>query len=619
MNRRLATAMLAVVLAAAGLTNAASRDVESRTIGLARLLSAHQLQDVVVGIATFEEIPSRNRVRALQGLGLVVQPMERLPLALVRGPLAALRAAVRSGRASDVYANERIELLDKTSTDAMGTASLRAKGLTGKGVTVAVVDSGCDASHPDLADHVVHNVKLISAEYLNLRPDSSNTLVIPFETGPYQNSDLGSGHGTHVSGIIAADGTADPTHLGVAPDADLVCYSIGEVLFTTAVVTAYDHLLRQPNLWGVDVINNSWGNSFQMFDPAHPVHVATKAVAELGVFVAFAAGNSGDTDAEASLNPFSSAPWVMSVAASDVKRIRASFSSNGFRFDNARPLNRGPDGHRGFRKYRMGMYHPDITSPGDGISSTCDSAGTLIGPCPPGENATASGTSMASPHIAGAAAVLLQANPQLNHEQIRQALQATAIPVFAEQDGKRRTLGFWQAGYGFADLNAAVRLATSRNWAEAIAEAQRRADARVMRSVGFSVPSSDLWTWDAPRVALGGSDTRIFRVGVAKSITHLKVTVSHPSLAVIGGNFMTWSAVVRDAAGRELGRTTEATLGAGTASLFLDLRAIKGLRYGAFEIEAIGDMAASDPDTLDSESLLGRVIVLQVAQLARLR
>ena len=51
----------------------------------------------------------------------------------------------------------------------------------------------------------------------------------------------------------------------------------------TAAVTAYDHLLDQPDLWGVDVINNSWGNSFQQFDPRHPVAVATKAVADLGV------------------------------------------------------------------------------------------------------------------------------------------------------------------------------------------------------------------------------------------------------------------------------------------------------------------------------------------------
>ena len=77
------------------------------------------------------------------------------------------------------------------------------------------------------------------------------------------------------------------------------------MLFTTAVVTAYDHMLDQPDLWGIDVVNNSWGNSFRQFDPREPVHVATKAVADLGVVVVFAAGNSGYREAEMSLNPFS--------------------------------------------------------------------------------------------------------------------------------------------------------------------------------------------------------------------------------------------------------------------------------------------------------------------------
>ena len=77
------------------------------------------------------------------------------------------------------------------------------------------------------------------------------------------------------------------------------------MLFTTAVVTAYDYMLDQPDLWGIDVVNNSWGNSYRQFDPRDPVAVATKAVADLGVTVVFAAGNSGAEDAEMSLNPFS--------------------------------------------------------------------------------------------------------------------------------------------------------------------------------------------------------------------------------------------------------------------------------------------------------------------------
>jgi serine protease AprX len=107
----------------------------------------------------------------------------------------------------------------------------------------------------------------------------------------------------------------------------------------------------------------------------------------------------------------------------------------------------------------------------------------------------------------------------------------------------------------------------------------------------------------------------VFEVKVPKSITHLKVTLSHPSLAVVGANEMQYDVEVRDASGRLLGVTQEAELGAGTASLLLDLRSFRGLKYGDFRFDVIGLLAVSDPDTLDSESLLGRMVTLQVAQL----
>ena len=580
------------------------------TVGVDRLSAGYSPATVVRGIATFDAVPTALDVAALKQHGLTVQPMEHLPLALVKGTVASMQSAVQLGTANDVYPDDPIELFDTASSDAMGAAIPRANGFTGKRTTVAVVDSGCDASHPDLADHVVHNVKLYSAEYLNIPPDSSNTIAVPIEMGPYQNSDLGSGHGTHVAGIIAADGHTGENHLGVAPDANLVCFSIGEILFTTAVVTAYDHLLDQPDLWGVKVINNSWGNSFQQFDPRAPVAVATRAVADLGVNIMFAAGNSGRSNAEMSLNPFSEAPWVTSVAAETVSHVRGDFSSNGLRYDNSLPSTIGAGGHTVFTGDRIGVYHPDITTPGVSISSTCDTAGTAVGPCPPGSNTTASGTSMASPHAAGAAAVLLQANPSLTTGQLRNALQATAAPV---TDASGTELDFWQVGYGHVDLNAAVNLVRSRDPAKAIAKAQASADQRVLASTPYTVPRSDFWTWDAPRAAVAGSDSRTFTADVALTTTQLKVTLSHPSLAVVGSNGMIYTVTVIDAAGQVLGTTTESPSGAGTSSILIDLRAA-GAHPGTYTFQVSGQRAVSDPDTFDSESLLGRVVVLQVAQ-----
>ena len=523
--------------------------------GLARLLAVYNGAELTRGIASFDAAPTAAQMAALRNLGLVTQPMKNVPLALVYGSVATMQLAVTTGRANDVYPDERLEFFDTASSGAIGAAALHAAGLRGQGVTVGIVDSGCDASHPDLADHVVHNVKLVSGEYVNLPPDSSNTIVVPVAMGPYNNSDLGSGHGTHVAGIVAADSTSDPLggRYGVAPDASLVCMAVGEVLFTTAVVTAYDYLLDQPDLLGVDVINNSWGNSYRQFDPRDPVAVATKAVADLGVVVVFAAGNSGYGNVEMSLNPFSQAPWVFSVAAGDLQYRRGDFSSSGLVFDNSEAVQPGAGGHTVFTGDRIGIYHPDFTAPGDGISSTCTPVGAAIPGCLPDGNATASGTSMASPHIAGAAALLLQANPNLTASQVRSALQASATPVYGA-DGN--PLPFWQVGYGYVDLEAAVALVTGKNWSARLSKAQAAADARVRNADGFGVLRSDFWTYDAPRVAVAGSDQRRFATAVAGNVSHLKITLSHPSGAVLGENQMEYTVTVRDAVGQLLGVTT---------------------------------------------------------------
>jgi serine protease AprX len=609
---------LALATAFAGLGPARAVQLPVPT-GLSQLLAQYSLGTRALGIAEFAGVPTGGQVASLRSLGLVVQPMHRLPLALVFGTVGSMQAAVQGGIADDVYPNDPIELFDTASADAMGAAALRASGLTGAGVTVAVVDSGCDASHPDLANQVVHNVKLYSGEYLNVTPDSSTTIVVPNETGPYQNTDIGSGHGTHVAGIIAADSTTDPAggHLGVAPGADLVCLSIGEVLFTTAVVTAYDFLLDQPGMWSVDVVNNSWGNSFRQYDPRDPVAVATKAVADNGAVVVFAAGNSGYTEAEMSLNPFSQYPWVTSVANETVTWQRAESSSNGLIFDNSQAVTIGAGGHTVFTGDRIGLYHPDVAAPGENISSTCDTAGTVVGPCPPGSNTTASGTSMASPHVAGAAALLLQANPTLTPDQVRMALQATAKPV--QSFTSTADAPFWQVGYGRVDLQAAVAAVTGRNWSKNLPKAQAAADARVLAADGYKAVKSDFWTYDAPRASvLGVTDQRSYSTNVGLGVTHLKVALSHPSLSFAQANGMEYTVTVKDASGRVLGTTVETyILGAGTAYLFLDLRTFSPAAVpGTLTFDVSGEMAASDPDTLDSDSALGRMITLTVVQLA---
>ncbi len=573
-------------------------------------------------IVKLPHVPTASDVETLEGLGLTVQPMKRLPMAVVAGRVDDMAAAVTTGLAQDVYPDQRIKLLDTASTNASSSSAsaanaLRSKGFTGKGITVGVVDSGCDATQPDLAKRVKHNVTLLSAEYANGAPDSTNTLVVPIDKGPYSNTDLGSGHGTHVAGIIAADSSSvtDGSRYGVAPSANLACFAIGQVLFTTAVVTAYDYMLDQPDMLGIDVVNNSWGNSYRQYDPRDPVAVATKAVADQGVTVVFAAGNSGSEEVSASLNPFSQSPWVISVAAGTLDRHRGDFSSNGLVHDNSQPTAIGAGGHTTYTGDRLGVVHPDVTAPGVDISSTCDSTGTIVGPCPPGENTEASGTSMASPHIAGAAAVLEQAQPALTPTQVRQALEATATPVKGATATSR--LPFWEVGHGYINLDKAVALVRRSDWRSALASAAQAANSRALASDGQRVLRGDFWTYDSPRATVGGSDTRTYKVAVGPSVEKLFVSLAHPSGGTAGANLFSYTVTVTDPRGKVVGTTTESpTAGSGTATALVDLRKA-GSPAGTYTLKVVGDYAASDPDTLDSDSALGRMVVLHLAQLAR--
>ncbi len=604
------TCAAAVVLASGPVNGSARAQATAPSrIGLDRLQATHVAS--ARGIATFSAVPTASEVRALRNLGLVVQPMRELPLALVQGPVAALTEAVSSGTAEDVYPDETLEHLDTASSNvvssSLGAAErLRARGFTGKGVTVGIVDSGCDGTHPDLADHIKHNVTLISGEYANQQPDEGNTLVLPVDKGPYNNTDIGSGHGTHVAGIIAADGHTGQDHLGVAPDAKLACFAIGAVLTTTAVVTAYDYMMRQPKMLGIDVINNSWGNSFRQYDPKDPVNVATKAVTDRGATVVFSAGNSGAENGEASVSPFNQAPWVISVAASSVKRVRGDFSSNGIQYDNMQPERIGAGGHTVAVGDRTGLTWPDISAPGVSISSSCDTTGTVIGPCPPGENDTASGTSMSSPHIAGAAAVVTQANGSLSPARIQDALTATASPVF---DPKGNRVPQWQVGYGHVNLDRAVALVRGAGWSSDLRNATRRAELRMLRADGWRVSRSDIWQYDAPPATLGGSDSAAYTVSVERGVDRLKVVLVYPTPGTVT-NLASYTATV-SRNGKQVGTTeTNLNYATGVATLLL-----KDVSAGKYEIDVSGDYAASDPDTIDSDSVNGRVVFLQVAQL----
>ena len=545
---------------------------------------------------------------ALSELGLKVLPLRRLPLALVSGTKSQLEAAARKGVALDVYPDQRLRYLSAGSTAAMGADGLRAAGVTGKGVAVAVVDTGVDATHPDLADHVTHNFKLIGPEHLDilggkaLPDDPPGTLVVPVHTLPYNNSDTTSGHGTHVSGIVAADAHTSPDQVGVAPDASIVGYGAGDAISIFNVLAAFDDILASHRERNIRVVNNSWGASGRLFDPGHPVNVATKALHDAGIVVVFAAGNDGE---EGTINPYSVAPWVISAGSATTTRERSGFSSGGYEHDNSLPSAVPSDRHVRFDGDRLGIYHPDVSAPGTDIVSSGTPTGiAVLSPSLPGGTATLSGTSMASPHVAGLAALLLQVRPSLTPDQVRQVLQVTAAPMGGEAP-------FWRSGYGFTDARAAVELVRRADFGQALLDQlQAAADERVLRSRAYAVRASDLWSFEPLTVTAAGLDTRVFETQVAPGTSAVKAVVSYPSLALIGVNPFDWQITVRDAEGRPVATSTPSA-GAGVSALFAEIDPA-AVTFGTWKVEVSGVLGAADTD-----ALIGNVVTLAVAQLER--
>ncbi|MPZ54196.1 MAG: S8 family serine peptidase [Acidimicrobiia bacterium] len=303
-----------------------------------------------------------------------------------------------------VWLDAQVEATLDESAPLVGAPQARDIGLDGTGTTVAVLDTGIDDQHPDLAGKVV-----ASANFTD-----SNT------------SDDLHGHGTHVSGIVAGTGAASGgSFTGVAHGAELMN---GKVLGDDAV-GQFSWVIEGIE-WaaegGADVINMSLGGD--PTDGTDPLSQAANTLTEQhNVLFVVAAGNSGSAD-----------QTVATPAAADAALAVGSVTKSEFL---AFSSSRGP---------RKGDFaiKPDVTAPGVLIASA-RAEGTSIGI--PAENdayRATSGTSMASPHVAGAAAILRQAEPQLTPAEVKARLVTTAVP--------RATNDVYEQGGGRIDVPAAL-------------------------------------------------------------------------------------------------------------------------------------------------------------------
>lgn len=275
--------------------------------------------------------------------------------------------------------------LDRSVAQIGAPAAWKA-GFTGKGVKIAVLDTGTDATHPDLKGQI------LAQKNFSASKDTKDRV----------------GHGTHVASIAAGTGAkSGGTFKGVAPDAKLLS---GKVLDDegygddSGILAGMEWAVAQ----GADIVNLSLGGPDS--PEVDPLEAAVdKLSADKGVLFAIAAGNEGDE--AGTVGSPGSADAALTVGAVDDKDKLAYFSSRGPRIGD-------------------GAIKPDVTAPGVDTTAAIPPGSLIakeVGEKPAGY-ATISGTSMATPHVAGAAALLKQQHPGWKQAELKGALTASTKP-----------------------------------------------------------------------------------------------------------------------------------------------------------------------------------------------
>ncbi len=297
-------------------------------------------------------------------------------------PEAAIAGLQANPNVTSVDLDGEVHAIDAELDNAwgvkrIGAGSVHEGGNKGAGVKVAILDTGIDTDHPDLSYDPSCSASFVSGQSL----------------------EDGNGHGTHTAGTVAAldNGTGV---VGVAPEATLCIYKVlsnsGSGSYSDVIAA-----VQQAVADGVQVTNNSYGSSG---DPGSIVKAAFDAAEAAGVLHVAAAGNSGNPKGKGK-NCIYPARWDSLIATAATKQddSRASFSST--------------------------CSEMELAAPGYQINSTV-----------PGGYGTKSGTSMASPHVAGTAALVFAANPGWSNDQVRTQLQTTADDL--GDPGRDKLYGF---------------------------------------------------------------------------------------------------------------------------------------------------------------------------------
>jgi subtilisin family serine protease len=387
---------------------------------------------VVAGAVAGRDLPSVNGMS-------ITSPKARIgevwsSVVSGRAPSGATAQAAASEPIGKIWLDGLLRPVLDHSVAQIGAPTAWALGYQGDGVVVAVLDTGVDDTHPDLIDSVV------VSQNFTVDPDIDEV-----------------GHGTHVASIIAGSGAAEGgRYRGVAPGVSLlsgkVCEGFG--CPESSIIAGMQWAVAEE---GAQVVNMSLGGTDA--PGLDPIEEAVNTLtAQYGALFVIAAGNSGP-DLATVESPGATAA-ALTVGAVDREDQVALFSSRGM---------------------TVGDYaiKPDLTAPGVDIVAA-RAAGTELGELVGEYYVTASGTSMATPHAAGAAALLLQAHPNWRGADVKASLMGSAAfnPMHSALD----------QGAGRVDIAAALNttlLANTASLSFGLALWPHEDDAPVTRTVTY--------------------------------------------------------------------------------------------------------------------------------------
>ncbi|HEX5901436.1 MAG TPA: ice-binding family protein [Solirubrobacteraceae bacterium] len=404
----------AVPLAASGSVAQAAPTAQARLASVARKAPNR----TVTAIVQFRRGVSERRARALvrSHHGRVTDRLPSINGFAIKLPAREARALRRNKHVLNLTLNTRVHgtgvdagSLATTYPTTIGAEKLWAAGITGKGVGVAVVDSGINGDMPDFKN--ADGTPRITA----------SVIANPDATRP--GDDIG--HGTHVAGIIAGNSfnrdAGDPArgaYVGIAPEANLVAVKTADDHGDSTVldvITALQFVVDHKDDLNIRVVNLSVSSDTPGSYRDDPLDAAVEFAWHAGIVVVAAGGNRGDAADAVQYAPGND-PYVISVGATDEAGtpdpsddVTAAFSSRGVTQD--------------------GVSKPDLLAPGARIVAPMAMGSAFEALCPQcvvgADYLRIGGTSMSAPVVTGAAALLLQARPELNPDEVKALLVAS--------------------------------------------------------------------------------------------------------------------------------------------------------------------------------------------------